>query len=206
MAPDDRPRRTRKSAGERAAEILDAATGLARAEGLAALTVRAVAERAGVTQGLVAHYFPSVHELVARVYRDVVGAEVAEVRDVVAAAGSPADRIRALLETVLDGSRDEVTVLWVEGWALGRANPALAVAVREQMDAWHALLATTIAEGVAAGALAVDDVDRAAWRVLAFVDGLNAQSLVREDAARPSIADAVASVEAWLRPQAAIDR
>lgn len=197
MAQQARPARTRKSPAERAAEILEAATELARAEGLAAVTVRSVAERAGVTQGLVAHYFSSMQELVARIYRDLVSAEVDEVRAVVAAAGE-AGGIRALLETVLDGSRDDVTVLWVEGWALGRRNPELAHAVREQMDAWHALVSQAIAAGVAAGVLRVDDVARAAWRVLAFVDGVGAQSLVRDAPTRSSVADAVRAVESWL--------
>ncbi|WP_144717675.1 TetR/AcrR family transcriptional regulator [Agrococcus jejuensis] len=197
MSTEARPARTRKPPTERAAEILASATDLARGEGLAAVTVRSVADRAGVTQGLVAHYFPSMPDLVARIYRDLVGAEVEEVRAVVAAAGDSGG-LRALLETVLDGSRDDVTVLWVEGWALGRRNPELAAAVREQMGAWHALVSETIAAGVAAGALRVDDVDRAAWRVLAFVDGLGAQSLVRDAPMPPSVADAVRAVESWL--------
>ena len=44
--------RTRKSPAERSAEILAAATVLAREQGLSALTLRAVAERAGVASGL----------------------------------------------------------------------------------------------------------------------------------------------------------
>lgn len=206
MAPHARPKRTRKSPAERAAEILAAATELARAEGLAAVTVRSVAHRAGITQGLVAHYFPSVQELVARIYRDIVGAEVDEVRVVVAADSDHRGRIRALLETVLDGSRDDVTALWVDGWALGRRNPELAAAVREQMDAWHALVSEAIAAGVAAGELRVDDVDRAAWRVLAFVDGINAQSLVRGAPLPASIDDAVRAVESWLGVDAGAHR
>lgn len=206
MAPDARPTRTRKSPAERAAEILAAATDLARTEGLAAVTVRSVADRAGITQGLVAHYFPSMQELLARIYGDLVGAEVDEVRAVVATDEGDRGRIRSLLETVLDGSRDDVTVLWVEGWALGRRNAELAAAVREQMDAWHALVSEAIVADVRAGVLRVDDVDRAAWRVLAFVDGLGAQSLVRDAPMRASVEDAVQAVESWLGVEAAEHR
>lgn len=204
MSTDDRPKRTRKAPGERSAEILAAAIAIARSDGLAAITVRAIADRAGVTQGLVAHYFPSVHELVARVYRDLVGAEVAEVRELVAErAGSPG-RILDVLSTVLDGTRDDVTVLWVEGWALGRSNPALAVAVREQMAAWHVLLVDVIGDGVAAGELRVDDVDRAAWQVLAIVDGVNAHSLVRDVDPGAAMDDAVRGVRTLLGVDASV--
>ncbi|MFC7430193.1 MULTISPECIES: TetR/AcrR family transcriptional regulator [unclassified Agrococcus] len=198
MATDDRPRRTRKAPGERTAEILAAAIAIAGADGLGALTVRSVAERAGVTQGLVAHYFPSMHELVARAYRELVGAEVAEVRAIVAGRRDHRQRMLDVLATVLDGSREEVTVLWVEGWALGRSNAALAAAVREQMDAWHALLAEVIAEGATAGELVVDDAGRAAWQVLAIVDGVNAHSLVREVDPTSAMDDAMRGVATLL--------
>ena len=76
--------RTRKSPTERSAEILAAATELARDQGLSALTLRAVAERAGVASGLIAHYHPSVDDLVARVYSDLVATEIREVGELIA--------------------------------------------------------------------------------------------------------------------------
>lgn len=171
--------RTRKSPEQRSAEILDAATELAREQGLSALTLRAVAERAGVASGLIAHYQPSMDELVARVYSDLVTAEIGEVEELLAAHDRAADRMAALLGTLLDGTREDLTVVWVEAWALGRRNPALAVAVREQMDAWHRMVAAVIDRGRASGAFATPDSSDAAWQLLGMIDGLNAQSLAR---------------------------
>ena len=122
--------RTRKSPAERSAEILAAATELAREQGLSALTLRAVAERAGVASGLIAHYHPSMDDLVARVYSDLVAAEIREVEELIAEHDRPAERMAALIETLLDGTREDLTVVWVEAWALGRRNAALAAAVR----------------------------------------------------------------------------
>ena len=171
--------RTRKAPAERSAEILAAATLLAREQGLSALTLRAVAERAGVASGLIAHYQPSMDDLVARVYSDLVGAEIREVEALLAARSGPAQRMAALIGTLLDGTRDDLTVVWVEAWALGRRNPALAVAVREQMDAWHRLVATVVDEGCAIDAFTTPSSSDAAWQVLGMIDGLNAQSLAR---------------------------
>jgi len=171
--------RTRKTPAERSAEILAAATLLAREQGLSALTLRAVAERAGVASGLIAHYQPSMDDLVARVYSDLVGAEIREVEALLAARSGPAQRMAALIGTLLDGTRDDLTVVWVEAWALGRRNPALAVAVREQMDAWHRLVATVVDEGCAIDAFTTPSSSDAAWQVLGMIDGLNAQSLAR---------------------------
>ena len=171
--------RTRKSPAERSAEILAAATLLAREQGLSALTLRAVAERAGVASGLIAHYQPSMDDLVARVYSDLVGAEISEIEGLLAGCSGPSQRMAALISTLLDGTRDDLTVVWVEAWALGRRNPALAVAVREQMDAWHRMVASVIDEGCATKAFTTPDSSDAAWQVLGMIDGLNAQSLAR---------------------------
>jgi AcrR family transcriptional regulator len=171
--------RTRKSPAQRSAEILEAATQLAREQGLSALTLRAVAERAGVASGLIAHYQPSMDDLVARVYSDLVAAEIGEVEALLAGRDRADARMGALIVTLLDGTREDLTVVWVEAWALGRRNPALAVAVREQMDAWHRMVAAVIDDGCASGAFTTPSSSDAAWQLLGMIDGLNAQSLAR---------------------------
>lgn len=172
--------RTRKAPAERAAEIVAAATAIARESGLSALTLRSVAERVGVAPGLVAHYQPSMDDLVARVYTDLVEDEIRDVREVLAAENGPAPRLSCLLRTLLDGTREDVTVVWVESWALGRRNAALAEAVRAQMSAWQRLLVEVIHEGRDAGVFVTDDGADAAWQLMGMIDGINAQSLVRD--------------------------
>jgi AcrR family transcriptional regulator len=171
--------RTRKSPAQRSAEILTAATELAREQGLSALTLRAVAERAGVASGLIAHYQPSMDDLVARVYGDLVAEEIRDVEALIGTRDRPEERMAALIETLLDGTREDLTVVWVEGWALGRRNAALAEAVREQMDAWHRMVAAVIDAGHEAGAFSTANSSDAAWQLLGMIDGLNAQSLAR---------------------------
>ena len=132
-----------------------------------------------MASGLIAHYQPSMDDLVARVYSDLVAAEIREVEALLAARSGPAQRMAVLIGTLLDGTRDDLTVVWVEAWALGRRNRALAVAVREQMDAWHRLVATVVDEGCAIDAFTTPSSSDAAWQVLGMIDGLNAQSLAR---------------------------
>lgn len=171
--------RTRKAPAERAAEIVAAATALARESGLSALTLRSVADRAGVAPGLVAHYQPSMDELVARVYTDLVDAEVRDVERVVASAGGPAAQLSALIGTLMDGARDDLTVVWVEGWAMARRSDPLADAVRAQMERWQRLVEAIVDDGCRAGVFAAPEPAEVAWELIGLIDGLNAQSLAR---------------------------
>lgn len=171
--------RTRKAPAQRAAEIVAAAAALARESGLSALTLRSVADRAGVAPGLVAHYQPSMDELVARVYADLVDAEVRDVERVVASAGGPAAQLGTLIATLMDGARDDLTVVWVEGWAMARRSDPLADAVRAQMERWQRLVEAIVDDGCRAGVFATTEPAEVAWELIGLIDGLNAQSLAR---------------------------
>lgn len=179
---------------ERDQSILDGAIGLARESGLESLTVRAVAARVGVTPALVAHYRPGMDTFVADVFGLIVAAE----REEVIAAFDDTDDLREgllrLIETLLDADRDDVTLIWVQAWALGARNDALAERVRQEMDGWQSALEQIFARAAAAGAIAAGRADTAAWLLLAMVDGMNAHSLVkwaprdRADLARRALA------------------
>ncbi|MDF2574693.1 MAG: TetR family transcriptional regulator [Agromyces sp.] len=169
----------RKSPPERAAEVADAARDLALEHGLTAVTLRGVAARVGVTPALVAHYEPSMDALVAATFTSIVAAEIDELERLVTRVRTPTARLAALIDTLLDGTRDDVTVVWVEAWALGRRNEVLAASVREQMDAWQAVVEGIVEAGIASGEFQATDAATVAWQVLGMIDGLNAQALVR---------------------------
>ncbi|WP_102157306.1 TetR/AcrR family transcriptional regulator [Zhihengliuella halotolerans] len=168
----------RKPPAQRSAEIVDAAIKIACDEGLSAVKLRSVAAAASVAPGLVAHYVSSMDELVATCFERITRAELEEVREILDSAPTPSRRLAQLLATVFDSTRDDVTLVWVEAWTLGRTNERLAASVRDVMDAWHAALAEVIAAGVASGEFDIETPDEAAWHLLGMIDGLNAQALV----------------------------
>ncbi|MCJ1715185.1 TetR family transcriptional regulator C-terminal domain-containing protein [Curtobacterium sp. VKM Ac-2922] len=172
------PPRRRLSPEERSAQIDAAAVALARADGLAGLTLRTVAASVGVAPSLVAHYRPAIKALVADTFRTVATDEVAEVRQVVIAEHDPVDRLRALLAAVNDPRRDDVGTIWADAWSIGRSNPQLADAARAVMGAWQELASQVVADGVAAGSMHTDDPDRVAFLLFALVDAANGYALV----------------------------
>lgn len=168
---------------ERERSILDGAMALAAESGLEALTVRAVAARVGVTPALVAHYRPVMESFVAEVFTAIVAAE----REEVIASYDPDVDLRTnllrLIETLLDDSRDDVAMVWVQSWALGARNEALGTRVRSEMDLWHSALEDLIARAIAEDPVLREDPlrvdpDSSAWMLLAMVDGMSAHSLV----------------------------
>lgn len=171
--------RVRLSPDERRTEIAGAARRIALQDGIGALTLRQIASAAGVTPALVAHYAPSMDELVADTFVAVVSTELQELESLAAKAHDARARIRLLLRTLLDGRRDDVTLVWVQAWALGGRNEVLAQRVREQMDAWHGFVERTIELGMRRGDVPTGDAGEAAWQILGMIDGVNAQSLVR---------------------------
>lgn len=197
-AQPPRPPRTRKSAEERRAEVAAAARGIAREQGLAGVTLRAVAARVGVAPGLVAHYAPSMDDLVADTFGDLVAAELRDVIALVQREDRPTRRLGILLETLLDGTRADITLIWVQAWATGAGNEALAARVRTEMDDWQGAIAAEITRGMADGSFVAGDAAAIAWHLLAMIDGLSAHSLVRWNDGRDRLILAARSVAGLL--------
>jgi AcrR family transcriptional regulator len=164
---------------ERERSIVDGAIALARESGLEVLTVRAIAARVGVTPALVSHYRPVMESFVAEVFAAIVSAE----RDEVIAGYDPDADLRTnllrLIETLLDESRDDVAMVWVQSWALGVRNEALAARVRDEMDRWQRALEELISRAIAAEPGNHTDPGSSAWMLLAMVDGMSAHSMVK---------------------------
>ncbi|GLJ80570.1 TetR/AcrR family transcriptional regulator [Microbacterium imperiale] len=198
MPSKDSPVRTRLSGSERRAQISRAAEELARRQGLDAVTLRAVAAEVGVGSALVAHHAPSMDEVVADAFEAIVAAELADLERLRDAHADPVALVRELLGTLLDGSRSDVTLIWVQSWALGGRNDTLAARVRAQMDAWTDFLEDIVRRGTAAGRFRVEDAGAVAAQLLGMIDGLNAHALVSWRDAAGRIALMSTALEAML--------
>ena len=171
--------RARKSPEQRSEEIHAAAGDVARELGLSALTLRAVAARAGVAPGLVAHYAGAMDELVARTFRDLVSVELAEIRAELQGVAGSAARLARMIDLVLRSDHNVITQIWVDAWSLGRHSEALSGAIDSEMQAWHALIVEVIRAGKSTGEFQIAEVDVAGWQMLAMIDGTAAHALTR---------------------------
>jgi ribosomal protein S18 acetylase RimI-like enzyme/AcrR family transcriptional regulator len=110
------------------ARLSEATWSLLTERGLAGLTIRAVAERAGCTTGLVMHAFPTKEALLLHA-RDLLHARTREQLDAAEASASSAeDALRVVLLDALsldDRSVDEARV-WISYLAASLSDPVLA--------------------------------------------------------------------------------
>lgn len=99
---DERRKFTRESAQQRKRTLIEATLELVAEKGVQGATVRGIADRAKVTQGLIRHYFSSKEELITAAFEhhmtqmtDLTFAPVADVK------GSARDQLRVFVQSSL---------------------------------------------------------------------------------------------------------
>lgn len=167
---------------QRRTQITGAVCELIAERGLDAVTVARTAARAGISVGLVQHYFPSKDDMLLHAFERVSTAVATRVADVVSEGARHERTISGILLAALaehlpldEPRRAEFRVIRVFA---GRAleNPALAEVDARTADALHAEIARAVRNGVECGEVEADvDAAAAAARVAAVAEGLATQ-------------------------------
>lgn len=143
--------------------------------GLAALTMSALAERLGTSGGHILYYFGSKDRLLLEALRWSEAALADERSALLAGRAAPARKLDRYLRMYLpSGPRDPRWMLWIELWARAGSNEPLRTAQDELDDGWQRDLEALLAQGADRGALpGVDDAAGRAGELLALLDGLS---------------------------------
>lgn len=132
--PPPGPRR-RLSAQARRDQLIDATIALAADGDLAVVAVQDIAARAGVSEGLLYHYFPTKQAIVAAAVGRAAEALLADLQSAVVS-GSPRQRLDAALDAYLDHVQAQPTS-WRALLAARTGELAeLASSVEQQSHAW----------------------------------------------------------------------
>ena len=162
---------TRQRPDQRRQALLAATARCLAARGAAGVSVRAICAEAGVSPGLLTHYFRGVSEAIAETYR-WTGARVSAALDAaVAKAGpDPRDRLLAYLTASFRPpiADPELLATWVAFWSLTRSEPAIA-AVHGEI---YAEFRQGIVRLIAAYRPALPETHLAAVALTALIDGL----------------------------------
>jgi AcrR family transcriptional regulator len=186
------PRFTRDLPEVRKRKLIEATAQCLAEFGYAGTSVRAVAARANVSPGLVAHHFKGIDDLIVATY-DHVGTQVAEALTQ-AMDAAPVDaeaKMRAFINAsfkppVLD--RD-LLAIWLSFWSLVRRDPGVRKVHRKVYTDYRRRLEELIAEIAGARRIRID-AHLAALGFTAMLDGLwlelclDPTTFSREDALR----------------------
>jgi len=163
------PAFTRAEPDARRLSLIEATTRVLARDGAAGASVRTIAAEAGVSPGLVGHYFGGVDALVAATYQHV-GARVSDaLHDAIAAAGDdPRARLTGYVTASFAPPIADPALLatWLAFWSLVKARPDIAV-LHDDIYAEYRRDLEALLE-----ACDVTDLRLAAIAITALVDGL----------------------------------
>jgi AcrR family transcriptional regulator len=160
---------TRESADARRADLIEATAACLADVGLAGTNVRAICARAGVSPGLLRHYFGGIDDLVAATYQATSDRMDAIFAAAVTGAGAdPRARLTAYLTASFRPPVTDPELLgaWTAFWALARSDARMAEIHAESYAGYRARLGELL---TARGA---GDAERLAIMLTAMVDGL----------------------------------
>lgn len=188
---------TRETADVRRQALVAAAETVLAREGVGGASVRAICAEAGVSPGLLRHYFEGVDDLIAAAY-EAVGQRIDDALDAALAAAGPTPRERLLAylgasfaPPVLD---PRLLSAWIGFWSLVKTKPRIAAIHAASYAAFRARLETLL------GAARVSDTRLAAIALTAIVDGLWLELCLDPATFSPEEARAVVTrvLEGWL--------
>lgn len=172
----------RMAPADRRQIIVDAALRVMSRKGMAATTVRDVADEMNSSSGLVHHYFTSMDELLAEAFEQAATMNLDATRRAMASGRGPVERLAKFFDGYACVDEDWAFQLWLDAWSEAGRRPAVQQTSLRLNVAWQQLIATTIRDGVQAGVMACAAPDDVAWRVLSLLDGLTLQAVAHRTA------------------------
>ncbi|MFZ0325285.1 MAG: TetR family transcriptional regulator C-terminal domain-containing protein [Actinomycetes bacterium] len=166
---------------ERREAIVDATLQVMVRKGIAATTVRDVANEMGTSSGLIHHYFASMDDLLAEAFGRVASDDLARTVSAVRAGSDPVERLAIFFDSYVRADEDWSVQLWLDAWAEAARRPPLQQTSRRLNEAWQVLVADLIRDGVRSGAMTCSEPDALAWRIVSLLDGLALQAVAHAD-------------------------
>ncbi len=168
------PRFSRLTPAARRQEILLAARRCLARDGVTGFTVAEIASEAGISNGLVGHYFPTKDALLVATYRAEADRLLASTRAALDGREDAPDwRLKVLLESAFcpEIFNQETVATWLALWGQVRTNEALRQAHKAIYETYRKGFSRAIERSAAARGLELDTVSLAA-DISALIDGL----------------------------------
>jgi AcrR family transcriptional regulator len=170
----------RNTVEERRAEILETTCRVVVERGFGATRISDIANKLGVSTGLIHYHFESKEQLFAEALRHAAETDLARLTAEVAKADSAIDRLDQIFKLYSPEEAEPGWMLWIDGWGEALRSKELKQISQELDLHWKNLLQSIIGDGVAAHEFTCADPNAAAWRLAALLDGLGVQVTVHD--------------------------
>ena len=185
-----KPAFTRAEPDARRASLIEATARVLARDGAGGTSVRTIAAEAGVSPGLVGHYFDGIDALIAATYAHV-DARVSVALKAAAAAAGPDPRARLLAHVTASFAPPiadpALLATWIAFWSLVKSSPGIA---RLHGD-FYAAYRCELERLLAACSVAESERRLAAIAITALVDGLWLELCLAPETFTPSEASAI---------------
>jgi AcrR family transcriptional regulator len=160
-------------------QICRAAAAVIAREGFAGSTMRMVADEAGVSTGMINHYFTNRQDLLTQALVFVSERTQDHYREAIESIPPGIKRLNALLDSVLsdDGEARETWYVWINAYGEAVRLPELRHTMEERLQSWYEIIDLAL-EGVAPPP--VKGAIPWSWRLDAMLNGLAIQALTSE--------------------------
>jgi AcrR family transcriptional regulator len=165
----------RTTVEERRREILEMTCQVVIERGFGATRVADVAERLGVSTGLIHYHFESKDHLLAEAFQSAAENDLARLHAEVDRGGTAAEQLERVIRLYGHVEAEPGWMLWIDGWGEALRRPALQRISKELDLHWQEVLEAIVRGGVAGGEFTCADPRATAWRLSALLDGLGLQ-------------------------------
>jgi AcrR family transcriptional regulator len=171
----------RRRSEEKAEQILEAAYRCLTEQGYAATTISGVAERAGVSRGLLHYYFESKEDMLAQVVRRNAEPSIQLLGPLVLSSESPqqlAANISRAARGIMESNPALFTLVY-EGWVVSRQSQVVARELRLLFQRFRGALETGLQGAISRGILAPRlGAAGLSMSIMGLLDGLGLQLLL----------------------------
>ena len=189
----------RATPDERSRQLGEATLRCIRKKGHAGVSARQIAAEAGVTQGLITHYFGEVNELVAYAF-DLMSEDLLDAVLATTDSGpaTPRERLDAYIQASFSPAIFDPDVLrvWVVFWGLILHSPRMSASQQREYASYVTTIEGLLSDLAAEEGFAIQDIRLAAISFNALLDGLWLAWCLNPAAFRPE--QGVAACRHWV--------
>ena len=170
----------RTTVEERRTEILDVTCQVVIERGFAATRIADIAQKLGVSTGLIHYHFDSKEQLLAEAFKHAARQEMVSLEEDLATAPNAVAQLDRVLQNYTPGQDDYDWLMWIDSWGEALRNPAMR-AISQELDIESTgVIERVLRNGVATGEFTCADPAASAWRLAALLDGLGIQLTVHD--------------------------